>query len=214
MNAMEHSQRKHFSLAFFIVAPLSLFFCHSAVASWSSYFEQVGQRMCMITLDCAHWYVAGNIGFSHLHDSATPHINSSVNENGPGWNVSGGYQFNSLLGAELGYTQYHDSRETFGAINIAKTEHYAVDLAATGRYPLFDKWSALAKLGIAYSYANKIFNIGPAFSASAVSVYWGLGATYSITPKVDFIAQFANVTGNNYTGSSGLFSLGASFAIV
>ena len=174
-----------------------------------------GDAMGNYTLDCPHWYVSGNLGVSHLYDKQAPGSHDSVNENGPGWNVNGGYQWNSILGGELGYTQYHDSRETKGGLNIAKTEHYAVHVAATGQYPLANQFSVVGKLGVAYSYANKIFTASGAAAASgSVSPYAALGVAYSITKKADFVAQWEGVRGNNYTGSSTLYSLGFKFAIV
>ncbi|RDI44559.1 outer membrane beta-barrel protein [Aquicella lusitana] len=197
-----------------IVASLSLAVSNIALADMNTMFNNIGQRMSTYTLDCAHWYAGGNIGISHLHDDPNSGSGNSVDENGPGWSVVGGYQFNSILGAEMGYTQYHDSRETSGSTVIAKTEHYAVHLAATGRYPLVDKLSALGKLGAAYSYAQKIATAsGVAKSSGAGSLYWGLGLDYSITPKVDFIAQFAEAVGNDYTGSTDLWSVGLNVAI-
>ena len=173
------------------------------------------QQLSCYTLDCGHWYAGANLGMSHLHDKKNPGSRNSVDENGPGGSVVAGYQFNSILGAELGYTQYKNSRETFGRFIVAKTEHYAVHLAATARVPLFYQLSALGKLGAAYSYAQKMATgLGTAASSSAGSVYWGLGIAYSVTPKVDFIAQFAEAAGNHLTGSTDLWSLGINFAII
>lgn len=192
---------------------------NAAYADMNSFFQAAGQRMSAYTLDCGHWYAGGNIGVSHLHDNANTGSGNSVTENGPGWSVQGGYQFNSLLGTELGFTQYHYSSETANSTNtsIAETEHYSVDLAATGRYPMMNQLSALGKLGIAYNYARKVATGGGAGSAKAAqagSLYWGLGVDYSLTTKVDVIAQFAEAVGNHLTGSADLWSLGLNVAIV
>lgn len=199
-----------------IACSLSLLLTNTASANM---FYNACQHMATYTLDCGHWYVGGNLGLSHLHDKSSPGLATSVDENGPGWSVDGGYQFNSMLGLELGYTQYHDSRETMGnflgvPFTFAQTEHYAVDLAATGRYPIYDRFSALGKLGIAYSYANKIFNLGPSFSSGSGSIYGGVGIDYSLTHTIDFILQWAAARGNNYTGSTELYSLGVQVALV
>lgn len=174
----------------------------------------LANRLDSFTLTCPHWYVGGAIGYSRLHDDPTPNTVNSVDQNGPGFAVDVGYQFSSLFGAELGYTQYHRSRETSGAFTNAQTEHYAVYLAATGRYPIMCQLSAFAKLGAAYSYANKIYTLGASASAGAVSPYLGLGLAYSVTRTVDFVAQWGGVRGNDYTGSSELYSLGINMAIV
>lgn len=187
-------------------------------SAYANYFDytlmNTRQQLACYTLDCPHWYVAGNLGMSHLFDEKSPGSRDSMNENGPGWDATVGYQVNSLFGGELGYTQYHDSRETLGSAHIAKTEHYAVHLNASGRYPLYCQFSLLGKLGVAYSYANKVFTAATtANSSNALSAYYGLGAAYSVTRCVDFTALWARVRGNNYTGSSDLISAGITFAI-
>ncbi|MBA3662220.1 MAG: outer membrane beta-barrel protein [Gammaproteobacteria bacterium] len=201
------------SLAFSSVAQANNIFAQ--VNAFSSCFDKIGQALGCYTLDCGHWYVGGNIGVAHLHDRANPFSDDSVDENGPGGSVVGGYQINSIIGAEIGYTGYTNSREYAGSTLIAKTEHYAVHLAATARYPLFDGWSALGKLGVAYSYAQKMaIATGSAASSSTGNLYWGLGLDYSVTPTIDFIAQFAEARGNRSTGSSDLWSLGVVWALV
>lgn len=186
----------------------------SAYAGYNEMIANASQTMSTFTLDCSHWYVGANLGVSHLHDQNTPGASSSVDENGPGWNAGFGYQYNSLLGAELGYTQYYNSRENSGSANIARTEHYAVSLAATGRYPLAYKISALGKLGAGYTYALKKYTAGTSLSASSLSPYYALGLDYSMTKTVDFIAQWSRVMGNNHTGGADLVSLGFTFGIV
>jgi hypothetical protein len=187
----------------------------SAQAYSAVQYKDQAQPCCLCKVDASHWYLSGNLGVSHLHDNRTPGTTNSVNENGPGWNIDAGYQFNPYIGAEMGFTQYHFSRETTATTNVATTEHYSVDAAAVGRYPFPNKFGVLAKLGIGYGYANKIYTAsGLASSAGSVSVYGGLGVTYSVTPKVDFVAQWAGLRGNHLTGSNELYSLGVIVAIV
>jgi hypothetical protein len=183
--------------------------------SLNSMADNMSQHLSCYTLDCGHFYVGANVGGSHLHDHPNPGSNNSVNENGPGGSVVAGYQFNSIAGVEAGFTKYSDSREQFGTTILAKTQHYSVDVAGTGRYPLIDALSAIGKLGVAYSYAQKMaVASGVAQSSGAVSAYWGLGLDYSVTPRVDFLAQFAEAVGNHLTGSADLWSVGVNFAIV
>lgn len=171
-------------------------------------------QLSQYTLDCSHWYASANIGVSHLHDNPIPNSRNSVAENGPGWNVDAGYQFDSMFGAEIGYTDYYNSQEMSSTTVIAQTEHYVVDLAGTMRYPLICKFNALGKLGLAYGSANKIVTTtGVSGTTSAVSLYGGLGVTYSVTPRVDLVALWAGAHGNSYTGSNELYSLGMTFAI-
>jgi len=172
----------------------------------------------MVCRECAlsypHWYVAGNIGVSHLFDDESAGTSNSVDQNGPGWDATFGYQYNRMFGGEIGYTQYYNSRETSGSTVVARTSHFATHLNATGRYGFATRFNLLAKLGIAYSYAQKIFEAtGAAGSSGAVSLYYGVGLTYNLTERAEVIAQWARAVGNDYTGSSDLYSLGLSYAI-
>lgn len=179
-----------------------------------AYFENIFSTKTCYTFTCPYWYVGAHIGVSHLHDDPAPGSGDSVDENGPGGTVLTGFQFDPFWGAELGFTKYHDSRETTAGFTVAKTEHYATYLAATARLPLAYQLSVIGKLGAAYSYANKIFSFGPSASSGAVSLYGGLGLAYSLTKSVDVVLQWAGVRGNDYTGSSELYSLGFNFAIL
>lgn len=206
---------KHVSvLKTLFAASLSLAVTSALADPFTNYTYYAQQRLSQYTLDCAHWYVAGNMGVSHLFDKPAPGSGDSVAQNGPGWDAALGYQFNSIIGTELGYTQYYNSEETLGSTIVARTQHYAVHLNATGRAPLAHQFSVLGKLGIAYSHAEKMFTGGGGSgSAAAVSAYYGLGLDYSITPTVDMVLQWARARGNNFTGSSDLYSLGMVFGI-
>jgi hypothetical protein len=202
--------KNHFKIALVGAALLTT---SQAFASFNDYVNDASRKLSCYTLDCSHWYVAASGGVSHLYDDPAPGSGDSVDENGPGWDADIGYQWNSILGTELGYTQYYNSRETVAGGVLAKTTHFAVHLNATGRYPLAYQLSALGKLGVAYSYAQKVFFTGAAGSAGSVSPFVGLGLDYSITPRVDMVAQWNWVRGNDYTGSATLYSLGMVFAI-
>lgn len=184
------------------------------VAAHAAMYDHARQTLATYTMDEAHWYAGANIGVSHLFDKPAPGSGNSVNENGPGFNVNAGYQFNSMCGAEGGYNHYHNSRETTATTNVAQTEHYAVYLAATGKYPLANKISVVGKLGASYNYANKIFNTGPAAAAQSVSPYYGIGLSYSLTQKIDFLGQWSRSLGNHITGSADLYAIGLSVALV
>lgn len=212
MKPIEFVKLTNISLKATSVIALSFVCSHIAFADMGM-LNDIRQRLAAYTLDTPHWYVGGNMGVSHVRDEKTPRSTNSVDQNGPGWSVVGGVQINSVFGGELGHTQYHYSRESTNTTVVAKTEHYSTHLAATGRYPLMKNWSALGKLGIAHSYAQKIFATGTAASTSAVSLYWGLGFDYSLTQRIDFIAQYASTRGNKGTGSTDLWSIGLTAAL-
>ena len=107
---------------------IALSFSCAQVAFADMYDSTIGvmrQQLSCYTLDCGHWYAGANLGVSHLHDSHNPGSRNSVDENGPGGSAQLGYQFNSVFGAELGYTQYKNSRETSG--RFFRKNYHAVD---------------------------------------------------------------------------------------
>lgn len=187
----------------------------NSYAMLDDYIASASKTLSTYTLDCSHWYVAGNIGVSDVYDDETEGTNNSMDRLGPGWDAAFGYQLNSLLGAELGYTQYANSRETSNPTVVAQTSHYAVHLNATGRYPLMYNISAIGKLGIAYAHAFKVYEVsGAGGTGSSVSPFLGFGFDYSITPRTDMLLQWQFVRGNDFTGSNVLYSVGFAFAIV
>lgn len=161
------------------------------------------------------WYVSANIGMSHLFDEKIPGSTNSVNQNGPGWNVNAGYNFTRYYGAEIGFNQYHDSRETAGLTEVATTEHYSAYLAGTGRYCFQNRISAIGKLGLAYSYANKVVNgaSGASAGANSLSLYYGVGLAYKLTKRTKAALQWSRALGNDVTGSADLYSVGFIFSI-
>jgi len=203
-------------IRFLVLAGIASSVCFATTASAFTFnANNFRQQLATYTLDTPHAYVSGNIGISQLFDKKAPGSSNNVDKYGPGWNVNGGYQFNSMWGAEAGFTDYYNSRETFAGFTIAKTQHYSVDVAGTVRLPMAYQLSALGKLGLAYSYANKMFiGSGASASANALNLYWGIGMAYSITPKFDIDALYANARGNSITGSAGLFSIGLTMALV
>ncbi len=163
-----------------------------------------------------NWYVGGHIGLSRTHDKAAVGSGDSVTQIGPGWTADLGYQFaefhRAIFAGELGYTQYHNSNETRPSINVASTEHFATYLAAVLQYPVVSHFNIFGKLGVAYSYAKKVFTgSGASSSANVYSPYYGAGVSYNITQQAALVLQWARARGNGSTGSTDLTSLGISY---
>jgi len=164
------------------------------------------------------WYVGGNMGVSYVHDNKASGTSNSVTQAGPGWSVDLGYQFldfhNLLVAGELGYTQYHASNETTATTNVASTEHFAAYLAAVGEYPLVYHFGIVGKLGVAYSYAKKVFTATAASrSSNTYSVYYGAGLAYHVTSNAAFLFQWDRARGDSKTGSTDLTSLGLVYTL-
>ncbi|HSW69758.1 MAG TPA: outer membrane beta-barrel protein [Gammaproteobacteria bacterium] len=163
-----------------------------------------------------NWYVGGHVGVSRTHDKAAPGSGDSVTQIGPGWTADLGYNFyqyhRATFAGELGYTQYHNSNETTPGTNVASTEHFAAYLAAVGQFSLIHNLSVLGKLGVAYSYAKKVFTTtGASASANTYSPYYGAGFSYNVTPQAALVLQWARARGNGSTGSTDLTSLGVTY---
>lgn len=166
-----------------------------------------------------NWYVGGHVGESRTHDKPAPGSSDSVTQIGPGWTADLGYQFaeyyRAIFAGELGYTQYHNSNETSPGTNVASTEHFATYLAAVVQYPIVNNFNVLGKLGIAYSYAKKVFTTsGASASANAYSPYYGVGVSYNMVPNAAIVLQWARARGNGSTGSTDLTSLGVTYNFV
>lgn len=166
-----------------------------------------------------NWYVGGHIGESRTHDKAAVGSGDSVTQIGPGWEADLGYRFleyrQAILAAELGYIQYHQSNETVPGVNVASTEHFASYLAAVVQYPLCYSFNIFGKLGGAYSYAKKVFEVtGVSRSANTFSLYWGGGLSYNMTSKASLDLQWDRVRGNNKTGSTDMLSLGVTYSFL
>jgi outer membrane protein with beta-barrel domain len=165
------------------------------------------------------WYVGANIGESRTHDAAAPGSGDSVTQIGPGWSADLGYKFirfyNAVLAGEIGYTQYDHSSETTPGVVVAKTDHFSSYAAFVGEYPLIQSFGVMGKVGLAYSYAEKIFEAsGAANSANDWGLYYGGGLTYSMTPQASLIVQWDRARGNDKTGSTDLLSLGVEYSFI
>lgn len=165
------------------------------------------------------WYVGFNVGESRTHDAAAPGSGDSVTQIGPGWSVDLGYKFISfykaVLAGEIGYTQYYHSSETTPGVVVAETDHFSSYGALVGEYPLVYHLGVIGKIGVAYSYAEKIFQAsGAANSANDWGLYYGGGLTYAMTSQASLIAQWNRARGDNQTGSTDLISLGVEYSFI
>lgn len=194
----------------------SLAFAHHSKKHHAAPQPEIYKDQTPVVTFVPNWYVGGHVGLSRAHDKAAPHSGDSVTEIGPGWTADLGYQFaefyKAILAGELGYTQYHNSNETTPSTNVASTEHFSTYLAAVLQYPLVNRFNIFGKLGVAYSYAKKVFTVsGASASANVYSPYYGAGLSYNITQQAALVLQWARARGNGSTGSTDLTSLGISY---
>lgn len=138
-------------------------------------------------------YAEGNIGI----------VNQGTNSTSSTWyefwgaNVNVGYKFIPFAAAELGYTTYGTSQNTFTGAN-------AVDLTSKIMIPFQEMGlDIFGKLGIA------VVN-----SQSNLNLYYGFGGEYAFNPNSMFVVQWAqanNSNNSNGTGNLWLFSVGINF---
>lgn len=139
----------------------------------------------------AGWYLGGGLGKSDTDSS----------ENS--WKVFGGYQFNPTWGAELGYTD-------LGNYRGAEVESWS--LAGTATLPMWERWSLLAKLGVARNNAE-VFG-----AQQKTSTLAGVGVGYELNQRVGLRLEYEDYgklsntgAGSNNKGSNVALSAKYSF---
>ena len=113
-----------------------------------------------------HFYAGGSAG-SNQHDEFA-------------WGLFGGYQANRYLGAEFGYRDL--GRQTIGGVTV---DGSAWELVGVGRVPLFDRFSAYAKLG---GYMGRAHGNG--FNENTTDATYGAGVEYGFTPNLALRAEW------------------------
>ena len=159
-----------------------------------------------------YWYLGVDFGASVVHDSHP--AGTTIHSVGPGWDFHLGYQITDMFGAEAGYLYYNSSRQKTGSTTTAITDHYSAYLAGTAQYPVYGNLALMGKLGLAYSYAQKIATGGALSTGTAVNVFTGAGAMYPLTHRITLVGQWTRAWGNTKTGSTDLYSIGINVAIV
>lgn len=108
--------------------------------------------------------------------------------------VFGGYQFNDMLGAEIGYTQLGDwSVREGGAVATLKPKTFYA--ALTGTVPLGNGFAVIGKLGAARTRTTasaSFLGFGDSARNTEASLMAGLGVAYALNEKVALVAEYEN----------------------
>lgn len=127
---------------------------------------------------------------THFTKSSLGITSGSIHDTGLAGGVFTGYQFNQNWAAELGFTQFSNTKinNIDGTGVDGKVRENAVDLVAKGILPLQDNFSLIGKLGAAFVTAM------PSASGYGVTANGGtthkvyptgtIGVSYNITPNV------------------------------
>ncbi|HEY0063595.1 MAG TPA: outer membrane beta-barrel protein [Telluria sp.] len=136
----------------------------------------------------AQVYLGGTVGYAN--QKATFDDVGSVKDHDVSGSFFGGYQFTKNFGAELGYVDLNKMRfEEDASITVHPTVTY---LAATGSFPLNDKFALTAKIGVASTSTRfSAFEVASEKTRETTPVL-GFGVSYAITPEVLAIAQYEN----------------------
>jgi OOP family OmpA-OmpF porin len=105
---------------------------------------------------------------------------------GVGLRIGGGYRFTENWGVEANYAQSGKSTSVAGA----DYKFTALQLAATGTYPINNQFDVYAKLGFS---ANK-FDVTPSVASnSKTSFLYGVGGQYNINQQWGVRLEYENL---------------------
>ncbi len=128
------------------------------------------------------FYIAGDLGsatYSNVGLFPSPGV----------FSISGGYHFNPMLAAEVGYSVFGDSTVVstgFSATLSASSFH----IAAVGSLPLNPQFDLIGKLGLANNSAKSTNTNGFYLSTSQSDLLIGVGAQYHVNSQVTVRAQY------------------------
>ncbi len=135
-----------------------------------------------------------------------------------GWKIFGGYQFNIYFAAEFGYTDLGEASATFAAttpsaaiVNV-EADGTALSGSIVGTYPLNRDLGLFGRFGAAYWDVDGTGSAvvgGSSASVEAdddgIDLLFGLGARYSLTPKLGLRLEWEHYrgVGDDASGTDG-----------
>jgi OOP family OmpA-OmpF porin len=124
------------------------------------------------------------------HQKATVEGAGELKDHDVSFKFFGGYQINKYFGVEAGYVLLNKLRaDEATRFTIEPQTAY---LAATGSYPLSDKFALTGKVGVA-STSTRFSADGVASEKTRqTSPVLGLGVSYAITPTVLAVVEYEN----------------------
>lgn len=154
-------------------------------------------------------YLGAGVGTSESKID-TAGFTGSVDESDTGWKVFGGYQFSRHFAVEAGY--YDLGKVTFsgtagGAAVSGNFESTAVGLSLVGILPVFNSFSLLGRIGVAYGEQEGSVTVGGATGTASdetTEITYGLGLRYDFGRNVMVRAQWERfrVGGGNVGGKN------------
>lgn len=151
-------------------------------------------------------YLGADLG-SATYSNVSPFPNPGM------FRIAGGYHFNPMFAAEIGYTYFGESTVT-GPLGSATLNASSFQVAVVGSLPLNAQFDLIGKLGLAANSAKASNTLGTSTSTSQSSVLFGVGAQYHVNSQLAVRAQYEDY-GNFENVSSPMkattFSLGVTY---
>lgn len=120
-------------------------------------------------------YMGAGIGYSHFNVDGAP---SSLDNNGVGFDVFGGYRFNQHMAAEVGYTRMGNMHASVDGEKFkARSEMYTASVL--GIMPLNDTLSVYGRVGLAATAIR-----GGGAHEHETNAVLGIGTEFDITKRV------------------------------
>ncbi len=130
-----------------------------------------------------------------------------------GVKVYGGYTFNPVVSAEIGYIDFGKATVDYGYAH-GEVKAHATTLAVALRGQLGSALTGVARIGAANSSISETSNFGFSDSGSSTNLYVGLGLEYAFSKQVKGALMLDTTKGETKGGDSGslrLFSAGVQY---
>ena len=125
-------------------------------------------------------YAGAGVGFSHFSIGDT-HLD--VDKSNFGFNVYGGYRFNDIVAAEVGYAKLGDI-DIKGPGVQASVKTAMISASALAYVPVADNTEVFGRVGVAHTRAKLLGE-----RESGTSALLGVGAEYAINKSVSVRAE-------------------------
>ena len=139
-------------------------------------------------------YAVADIGQSTYKDTCINSTAGNCSESGIALRFGGGYQFTPMWGVEASYRMLGGPSSSQGSFTT-EMKPTAIQVSATGRFPVANKLSIIGRLGVARTKAEYIVNgaLSSNVSDPLISVTYGIGVQYDFLNVLGVRAQYESL---------------------
>lgn len=108
------------------------------------------------------------------------------------WALTGGYQFNDHIAAELSYRSLSKLNQQYGSWSV-NHKLSAVEATAVGSFPLSDKFALFGRVGVVHVKGKTTIREGSLVEVESDSknrAMLGLGARYAVTQNISLRSEY------------------------